>query len=585
MIILRTEDLVVAAATDVGMRRSGNEDSHVVWVSDDPAELERRGVLLVVADGMGGANAGEVASQLAASTVLETFRAGPGDDPAAALREAIERANARVHEQAGRSAETTGMGTTCTAVAVRHDRVWLGHVGDSRACLVRGEQLHRLTQDHTLVSQLVHMGQLTEDEAKTDPRRNVITRSVGALAHVDVDAGEMEGRLQSGDALVLCSDGLHGLVSDGEIAMIAGESQPDEACKDLITLANERGGPDNITVIVVRALDPKAAPAASPAAAEKPSVDSTQILPAAVPPAAAPPSAPTPAPASTPGPASDAPAPGAAAPRKAPPAAMLAGVMIGLLALAGFVGSQLWGQLHGPATAASPESVATAAPESGAGTEGAASGAPAGDAAATPAHRDAPAAAAPADRPAATSAPATTPAGKPGTTAPVSAPAKPVPAATAPPTEAAPAAPAHDVLVLTRPFQLCTITLDGETSPDVGWVTLAKPAPTRHVLSVESARGTVQMNIEPAMLSQREIVVRLPGADAVGDVEVAITGRRSATVFVDGAQYPAAAPCTLRGLSAGTHSIRVFGVPGPVRREFPGVAVTAGGTAKLQVDF
>ena len=251
--VIDAGNLRIAAATDVGRRRSQNEDSHVIWTGESAEERLRFGALLVVADGMGGANAGEVASRLAADTVLETYLQQGTEDPAGALGEAIGRANSIVHSQAGEHESQKGMGTTCTAVAVRGNRVWIAHVGDSRAYLVRGEGIRRMTRDHTLVAELVERGHLSEAEAATDPRRNQLTRCVGALPDVAVDSGEWEDRLQPGDTLVMCSDGLYGLVTEGEIGMIAGDRTPEKAATELIALANDRGGPDNITVLLARA--------------------------------------------------------------------------------------------------------------------------------------------------------------------------------------------------------------------------------------------------------------------------------------------------------------------------------------------
>jgi len=254
--------LRIASATDVGRRRSQNEDSHVIWTGESAEERERFGALLVVADGMGGANAGEVASRLAADAVLETYLQQGTEDPAGALGEAIRRANAIVFEQATQNEGQHGMGTTCTSLAIRGDRVWIAHVGDSRAYLVRGDAIRRLTRDHTLVAELVERGHLTESDAATDPRRNQLTRCVGALPEVNVDAGEWEDHLLPGDTLVMCSDGLYGCVTEGEIGMIAGDRAPEDAAVELISLANERGGPDNITVVLARATGAPPRPAA-----------------------------------------------------------------------------------------------------------------------------------------------------------------------------------------------------------------------------------------------------------------------------------------------------------------------------------
>jgi protein phosphatase len=251
--VTEVEGLRIASATDVGRRRSENEDALVVWAPADPAEAARRGVLLVVADGMGGANAGEVASRLATEVVLETFRAHDEGEPEDVLKTAIENANDTIHEQAGAQADQRGMGTTCTALVVRGRDLWFGHVGDSRAYIVRSGSAIQLTEDHSLVRELVNRGHLTEEDAKHDPRRNVVTRSVGAADAVQVDAEHVAESLRPGDSLVMCSDGLHGQVSDLELARLVSENDPEDACRGLIDLANEHGGPDNITVIVARA--------------------------------------------------------------------------------------------------------------------------------------------------------------------------------------------------------------------------------------------------------------------------------------------------------------------------------------------
>ena len=244
--------LEIRAATDLGMKRSQNEDSHGCWVSDDPAERERRGVLVVVADGMGGSRAGEVASRLAVQTVIQVYRDGQSGNPLDDLYHAVEAANHVVHTESVSHADMNGMGTTCTALVVRGADTYLAHVGDSRAYLVQGGRLRQLTQDHSLVAQLVRDGQLTAEQARTDPRRNVVTRSVGVSAHVEIDAQRFAALLGDGDTLLLCSDGLHGLVADPELSELALESRLEDGCKRAIVMANSRGGHDNITVVLAR---------------------------------------------------------------------------------------------------------------------------------------------------------------------------------------------------------------------------------------------------------------------------------------------------------------------------------------------
>ena len=260
-----------AAASDVGRKRSGNEDSYDIWVSDGSAGAHAADTLLVVCDGMGGSNAGEVASRMAAETVVRVFAADSSGDAVAALTHAIETANEEVHEHGRSRVDLNGMGTTCTVVALKGDDVYLGHVGDSRAYLVRAGRIRQLTADHSLVAQLVARGQITPAEAKTDPRRNVVTRSVGVGPTVDVDATHMPEPLEPGDTLLVCSDGLHGQVSDHELAELASHESLDRACRELIALANDRGGPDNITVALAR-LEPDEANPAPPRELERRSV-------------------------------------------------------------------------------------------------------------------------------------------------------------------------------------------------------------------------------------------------------------------------------------------------------------------------
>jgi PPM family protein phosphatase len=239
----------VAAATDVGQKREQNEDNHGVWNPETAEERDRRGVLLVIADGMGGAVAGEVASRLAVETVTQYYGIANGDPPGD-LRRAVEAANQTVHEKTRTEPSLQGMGTTCTAVALHGGYAWIAHVGDSRAYLLRGGQLHQLTRDHTLVAQLVEKQQLRPEQARTDSRRNVVTRSIGVAPRVEVDTFAIE--VEPNDKLLLCTDGLHGLVTDTDLADTMNDRSLEQACQDLIALANDCGGPDNITVIIAQ---------------------------------------------------------------------------------------------------------------------------------------------------------------------------------------------------------------------------------------------------------------------------------------------------------------------------------------------
>lgn len=245
----------IRAATDVGLRRSHNEDHHGWWMADgQPGEEEI--AVLVVADGMGGANAGEVASQIAVHCVLEGCREHGRTVGLVDLAHSVERANHFVYEQGLEQADQRGMGTTCTALLVRGTRAYLAHVGDSRIYLLRDGALHQVTRDHSLVAQLVEGHHLTPEQARQDPRRNVVTRCLGAGPTVDVDNAEIDGGVKHGDTFLLCTDGLHGVVDDRELGMLAAEKDLGRICHRSIDLARDRGGPDNITLVVLRAGTP-----------------------------------------------------------------------------------------------------------------------------------------------------------------------------------------------------------------------------------------------------------------------------------------------------------------------------------------
>jgi len=244
--------VIVKSATDLGLIRRDNEDSHGSWVPADPEELRRRGALLVIADGMGGARAGKVASRMTVDTVLRVYRESPSVHPLSDLRAAIVSANQAVHSESQNHPELGGMGTTCTALVVREGESFVAHVGDTRAYLVRQRRIQQLTRDHSLVAQLVEEHQMSADQARADRRRNVVTRSIGIEPEVDVDADRIPVPLVARDTLLLCTDGLHGLVRDDELSPLASEADLERSCRQMIALARQRGGPDNITVVLAR---------------------------------------------------------------------------------------------------------------------------------------------------------------------------------------------------------------------------------------------------------------------------------------------------------------------------------------------
>jgi len=248
-----------SAESNVGRKRRHNEDS---YVSAPP--------VFAVADGMGGAQAGEVASALAAGAVTETA-AEPGATPEQRVVSLIKAANWRVHERAASDASASGMGTTMTVAMLGDDgRVTIGHVGDSRAYRLRDDHLEQLTDDHSLVAELVRRGELTPEEAAVHPQRSVITRALGTEADVDVDVLSFEA--EDGDLYLLCSDGLSTMVDADTIAEILRRNRRslDTATHALIKAANDRGGDDNITAILFAIADGDAGEAATlmvPAAA------------------------------------------------------------------------------------------------------------------------------------------------------------------------------------------------------------------------------------------------------------------------------------------------------------------------------
>ncbi len=242
--------LDVAQLTDVGRKREHNEDNMAFVIPKDSQVMTSKGALFIVADGMGGHAAGEVASEIAVDSVSNMYYQEDSNDVAVSLLRAIRRANASIHQRAAENLLRTGMGTTCVAAVLRGNVAYIANVGDSRAYLLRGNEVKQISHDHSWVAEQVRAGLLTEEQARTHAQRNVITRCLGTQAEVDVDVFQEE--LHEGDSLVLCTDGLSGLVSDEELQRIVDQFVPQESVYHLVERANENGGPDNITAIVVR---------------------------------------------------------------------------------------------------------------------------------------------------------------------------------------------------------------------------------------------------------------------------------------------------------------------------------------------
>lgn len=263
--------LRVAYLSDLGRVRDHQEDTVGVFVPGDPDVLARKGQLLMVADGMGGHQAGEVASSLAVAEVARAYYAAPSDDLAASLAHALQAANQAIYRHAQATHGEQGMGTTVAAAVIRGRSVQLASIGDSRIYLLRGGAITQVTQDHSWVAEQMRAGILTPAQAANHPQRNLVMRALGKREAAQPDF--FSGELKAGDALLLCSDGLTGHVRDEELAEIAGASPPDLAVRRLVDLANSRGGSDNISVIVARLEAPETAaamPSATPQTARFP---------------------------------------------------------------------------------------------------------------------------------------------------------------------------------------------------------------------------------------------------------------------------------------------------------------------------
>jgi protein phosphatase len=231
----------VGAVTDPGRTRRHNEDAYVI----EPP-------LFAIADGMGGAQAGEVASRLATAALKEAGADGGGEKR---ISDLIQEANRRVYDRSSSDPNTSGMGTTITVALVEEDHVAFGHVGDSRAYLIRDAQMEQLTEDHSLVNELLKTGRLSREEAETHPQRSVITRALGTDPDVDVDTFSV--RAENGDLFLLCSDGLTDMVSEESILDVVESNRADidGALRALVKAANRGGGQDNITVVAFEIAD------------------------------------------------------------------------------------------------------------------------------------------------------------------------------------------------------------------------------------------------------------------------------------------------------------------------------------------
>ena len=244
--------LELASLTDVGRLRANNEDSYLYWEPESNEDFARKGRLAVIADGMGGYEGGQEASRLAVETVRYVYEHKFADNPQASLIAAIHTAHQTIQRYAVEHPQFAGMGTTCTALSIVGLELCFAHIGDSRLYLIRGESISRLSRDHSYVGRLVESGIVRSEDAESHHQRHILTAALGSGREVMPHVPEHPVPLEAGDVVVLCTDGLWSLVGEAELSRVAQSEAPSEACQQLVDLALERGGPDNVTVLVLR---------------------------------------------------------------------------------------------------------------------------------------------------------------------------------------------------------------------------------------------------------------------------------------------------------------------------------------------
>lgn len=233
------------------MVRSENQDFFGKF-PEGAANVSEKDALYIIADGMGGHNAGREASELAVNTLSEAYFSRPESDPIAdKINVAFDSANEYIYNYSVNNPQNAGMGTTCTALVLKKDKAFIGHIGDSRVYKITRAKIEQLTKDHSKVAEMVRRGLLTKEEAKIHPERSHLYRALGTKPEIEIDTLENIG-LEGDITFLMCTDGLFNLVDDDEMKKIVLAQQPDEACRQLVALANERGGQDNITVQVIR---------------------------------------------------------------------------------------------------------------------------------------------------------------------------------------------------------------------------------------------------------------------------------------------------------------------------------------------
>lgn len=246
------KSVTIGTASDPGQERDENQD-YCAYHSPENGILHKKGILLALADGMGGHSGGAVASRIAIDVLMEEYYKDIDHNILDSLNKAFLKANEEVRVKGEQDEALSGMGTTLTAVVLKKDRMYYAHVGDSRGYIIYKNRIWQFTDDHSLVAGLVKAGYINEEEAATHPDRNIITRAIGIKSDLKVDLSRIDKKTENGQYILLCCDGLHGVVSNEEMLNTTYKHQePETVCERLVEKANEQGGPDNITVLIAR---------------------------------------------------------------------------------------------------------------------------------------------------------------------------------------------------------------------------------------------------------------------------------------------------------------------------------------------
>jgi protein phosphatase len=242
----------LAGLSDVGCLRPNNEDSFSYWEAAGNEQFERTGRLAIVADGMGGHEGGQEASRIAVDTIQKVYADDSGSTPRARLTAGFQAAHQHILLYGQEHPSFQGLGTTCTAIALLENALYFAHIGDSRLYLFRGSKIQRLTRDHSYVGRLMDYGVIGAAEAAVHPHRNILLKALGVGTEIEPDVLEQPITLEGGDVLLLCTDGLWSVVNDDEMRKTLAAGDLSHACQALVDKAKEHGGPDNITLQLVR---------------------------------------------------------------------------------------------------------------------------------------------------------------------------------------------------------------------------------------------------------------------------------------------------------------------------------------------